>query len=223
MTPASRRVLCLLAVDQQLYRHPTGWRVTCGAGWEPAAVGPQQQRLTEENPNRSFADAQARQAAAAGLVPSHRDSSEVSEGAETVWIIRAHSLAEGLAFDGRGVAAKLIALLEGEERDDYGILRPSLFAFRRTFHLIYNAALQLREHFPAAAVSTDSEGGIRVQWIRPERQVRLIVPAAEGGQQYIYHQVGSEYAVEEDVNLQRLLFWLDWFDDGVALEEPHDR
>jgi hypothetical protein len=123
---------------------------------------------------------------------------------------RVRSLSAELTDGPRYVVEELIALLEGEEHDEQGVLRPTLFAFRRTFHLIQQVGLQLREHFPRAAVSTDSEGGCRIQWLWPKRQVRLIVPAQGDGQQYIYHQEGNNYSVEEDVSPQRLVEWLNW-------------
>src|SRR5437763_1197389 len=73
-------------------------------------------------------------------------------------IRRVRSLSAELMDGARYVVDELISLLEEEEHDDQGILRPTLFAFRRSFQLVREAALQLREHFPRAAVSTDSEG-----------------------------------------------------------------
>jgi hypothetical protein len=111
------------------------------------------------------------------------------------------------------VLERLEALLREEETDDYGVLRPTGFAFATTRDLLVGAATQIGEPFPRAAVSTDSEGGVRVQWIRPACQVRLVVPATSEGRGYIYHEEGDQYGLVEPVSVAALASWLSWLAD----------
>jgi hypothetical protein len=108
------------------------------------------------------------------------------------------------------VLDRLASLLDEDETDDYGMLSPSEYAFTTTWELLVAAAGELSCPFPRAAVSTDSEGGIRVQWIRPERQVRLVIPNVESGRHYIYHEEGDQYDVEPSVSATSLARWLAW-------------
>jgi hypothetical protein len=108
------------------------------------------------------------------------------------------------------VLERLASLLDEDETDDYGVLSPSEYAFTTTWNLLVAAAREMSCSFPRAAVSTDSEGGIRVQWIRPERQVRLVIPTVEGKRHYIYHEEGDQYDVEPSVSATTLARWLSW-------------
>ncbi|QYU66736.1 hypothetical protein J4558_17415 [Leptolyngbya sp. 15MV] len=76
---------------------------------------------------------------------------------------------------------QLIALLEEDEADDYGILQPSQLAFKLAMQFIVEAYESLGESFPRDSVSTDEKGGIRLTWskLEPECEVRLICPAAQ--------------------------------------------
>jgi hypothetical protein len=108
------------------------------------------------------------------------------------------------------VIERLASLLEEEDTDEYGVLRPTEYAFTTTWNLLVAAAQDLAFPFPRAAVSTDSEGGIRVQWLRPERQVRMVIPSVEGKPQYIYHEERDDYDVESTVSARTLAGWLTW-------------
>src|SRR5262249_8565369 len=103
---------------------------------------------------------------------------------------------------------RLESLLDEEETDDYGVLRPTEYAFNTAWELLVGASHEMTGSFPRASVSTDSEGGIRVQWLRPERQVRLVIPSVEGKRQYIYHEEGDRYDLEETVSASTLARWL---------------
>jgi hypothetical protein len=59
----------------------------------------------------------------------------------------------------------------------------------------------------AGCASTDSEGGVRIEWICPTASVHLIVPAKGDSVAYIYHEVGDDYATE-DATPGRLAYWL---------------
>jgi hypothetical protein len=103
---------------------------------------------------------------------------------------------------------RLVALLEADETDEYGVLQPTQSAFRRTMQLVIEAYDTLGDRFTKASVSTDDEGGIRVTWSKAEGEVRLVCPAQVEQAVYIYHELGADYAVEPDVTGAGLVHWL---------------
>lgn len=107
---------------------------------------------------------------------------------------------------------RLMALLEEDETDDYGILQPSQPAFKLAMRFVVEAYESLGESFPRASVSTDEKGGIRLTWSRlnPECEVRLICPANHNQDVCLYHELGDVYAVEQNVTSSVLVQWLRW-------------
>ena len=107
---------------------------------------------------------------------------------------------------------RLIALLEEDETDDYGILKPSQPAFKLAMRFIVEAYESLDESFPRASVSTDEKGGIRLTWSKldPECEVRLICPADNSQEVCLYHELGDTYAVEQNATPSALVQWLRW-------------
>lgn len=53
---------------------------------------------------------------------------------------------------------RLIALLEEDETDDYGILQPSQSAFKLAMRLVIDAYEAMGNTFKRASVSTDEQG-----------------------------------------------------------------
>jgi hypothetical protein len=111
---------------------------------------------------------------------------------------------------------RLVALLEEEETDEYGILQPSQFAFKRSMELVIEAYDTIGDRFPKASASTDDQDGIRLTWMKldTEREVRLVCPAQVGQTAYLYHEVGNDYAIERDLTGAILVEWLEWFNQG---------
>jgi len=107
---------------------------------------------------------------------------------------------------------RLIELLKEEYDDEYGILKPTPYAFNKAWNLIMAASLLMKNSFPKASVSTDSEGGIRLRWQKliPEREVRLYCPSEPGKKIYIYHEAGDEYDAVYDISGETLAHWLNW-------------
>ena len=107
------------------------------------------------------------------------------------------------------IVRQLIDLWKEPEEDDYGRLRPTQDAFDRSVRLLVDAAIEAYPQcrIPAGCVSTDSEGGVRIEWIRPTGSVHLVVPAARDRVAYVYHQLGNDYATE-DVTPELLAYWL---------------
>jgi hypothetical protein len=107
---------------------------------------------------------------------------------------------------------RLVTLLEADETDEYGTLRPTQSAFKRTMQVLIEAYEALGDQFQKASTSTDDQGGIRVTWSRldVDGEVRLICPAQADQAPYIYHELGSEYAVEREISGAILAQWLEW-------------
>ncbi|MFB2938563.1 hypothetical protein ACE1B6_25215 [Aerosakkonemataceae cyanobacterium BLCC-F154] len=107
---------------------------------------------------------------------------------------------------------RLIALLEEDETDEYGILQPSQSAFKLAMRLVVEAYEIMGDSFPRASASTDEQGSIRLTWskLEPECEVRLICPADANQQAYLYHEFGENYAVEKSVTTPILVQWLEW-------------
>lgn len=108
------------------------------------------------------------------------------------------------------IMGQLVELWREPEEDEYGRLRPTQHAFDRSVNLLVDAAIEAnyqQRQIPTGCASTDSEGGVRIEWIRPTASVHLVVPAARERVAYVYHQVGNDYATE-DVTSERLAYWL---------------
>jgi hypothetical protein len=109
---------------------------------------------------------------------------------------------------------RLVALLEEDETDEYGVLQPSQAAFKLAMGFVLEAYDAMGDRFPKASASTDEQGSIRLTWSKLESdcEVRLICPAQNDQLAYLYHELGNDYAVEREVTVSILLSWLEWFD-----------
>jgi hypothetical protein len=95
---------------------------------------------------------------------------------------------------------RLVALLEEDETDEYGVLQPSQSAFKLAMNFVVETYDLMGDRFPKASVSTDEQGSVRLTWSKldPDCEVRLICPALAEQTAYLYHELGSSYAVERD-------------------------
>lgn len=103
---------------------------------------------------------------------------------------------------------ELIKLSKLEEADEYGILRPTNYAFVRATNLIGDARLALEDDFPEATIGTDSEGGIHVHWTGETREITLVIPYARQGKEYIYHEGNDGFGIDKEVG--ELKKWIKW-------------
>ena len=85
---------------------------------------------------------------------------------------------------------RLIELLDLEEEDEYGILRPTEYAFRTAMKLVVEAYDSMGNSFPKCSTGTDDQGSIRLAWenIKADCRVRLFCPSNAEEKAYIYHQ-----------------------------------
>lgn len=110
--------------------------------------------------------------------------------------------------------ARLQALLEEEEEDDYGVAKPSLYAYGTALALVSEASRLMASPFRKASASTDDRGGIRLTWSIPEAEIRLVCAHQSDKPTYLYHEVGNEYEVERDVSASTVAHWLDWLNQN---------
>jgi hypothetical protein len=111
---------------------------------------------------------------------------------------------------------RLVELLEGEEEDDYGVIKPTDYAFKTAMNLILEANALLTD-FPQASVSTDHEGSVRLAWSKlvPECEVCLFCPARAEAPIDIYHVFENGEGVEDVMNVTALVKWLEHFNRGT--------
>ncbi|NJM60594.1 MAG: hypothetical protein HC849_10945 [Oscillatoriales cyanobacterium RU_3_3] len=110
---------------------------------------------------------------------------------------------------------RLLELLDLEEEDEYGVLKPTEYAFRTAMKLVVEAYDVLRDNFPKASAATDDRGSITLDWTRlePDRTVRLFCPFSQEQPVDIFHHTKDEYAVEDIISSPTLVYWLQWFNE----------
>jgi len=97
------------------------------------------------------------------------------------------------------IIGQLEALLTTEESDEYGVLRASERAYDLACHLLIDGAIVAakdRREIPLGRASTDAEGGVRIEWVRPTSSVHLVIPVTANRGPYIYREVGRDFGTE---------------------------
>jgi hypothetical protein len=108
------------------------------------------------------------------------------------------------------IMTQLVTLWHGEDHDEYGRLRPTRHSYECCSRLLVDAAIVAAadgRQIPHGCVSTDSEGGVRVEWIHPTSGVHLVIPPTEESEGYVYHEVGEAYGTEP-ASPESLARWL---------------
>jgi hypothetical protein len=118
-------------------------------------------------------------------------------------------------FNFRITVERLIQLLDLEEEDEYGILRPTEYAFRTAMKFVVEAYDSMGNSFPKCSTGTDDQGSIRLAWqnINGDRRVRLFCPHSCDEKAYIYHMSG-EYGSKDITSGVILVDRLKWFNEG---------
>lgn len=112
------------------------------------------------------------------------------------------------------VIRQLIELREAEESDEYGTLRADKDAYETACQLVTDAAIVLgndKRAIPRGNASTDAEGGVRIEWIRKNASVHLVVPAKSKAPPYVYHEVDGPYSTVA-ATAESLARWLKLID-----------
>ncbi len=101
--------------------------------------------------------------------------------------------------------SRLVKLLREDDAED----RPTPYAFEQALHLLMDIRHAVNGPFPRASVATAADQGIHVYWKRPDRYIKLSIPARSHETGYIYHEQGQEFGVE-GLSPQTLAKWTRW-------------
>jgi hypothetical protein len=108
---------------------------------------------------------------------------------------------------------QIIAIMNGDEEDEDGKLRPTQHALVQVSRLLMDAcnAFLLTKgaaHFPRASVSPDLDGGLRIEWYMAKGVVRLVVPPKQSALPYLFHRIDSDANTDFAVSGSSIAAWL---------------
>lgn len=110
-----------------------------------------------------------------------------------------------------GMLRQLDALTHSDDYDDdFQAPTPGAVARMRAF--LEGASGSLEIAFPSGTICADGAGGLRVEWIRPDRELRLVVSRTQEGRSYLYHEQGDDYAADYSPDVIKLGEWLRWLE-----------
>ena len=85
-------------------------------------------------------------------------------------------------------------------------------------YLIPLSRLALGSKWRAPHVASDSYGGLRMSWIRGEKELRAVVPGdtkPETRKRYLYWDFGEKYGSVRNFTPSSLTAWMSWLEDGA--------
>lgn len=112
---------------------------------------------------------------------------------------------------------RLVELYESEDdEDEYGLLKPSDYAFKTAVTLVLEAHSVMGINFPKASACTDHQGAISLTWksIQPARKVRLFCPFTDEQLIRIYHRQDDEHGSQNVISVATLVDRLQWFNQA---------
>jgi hypothetical protein len=104
---------------------------------------------------------------------------------------------------------QLDALMEAKDYDN-DFLPPTENAAARMRGFLEDASGHLKTALPLGTMCADGDGGLRLEWVRPDHELRLVVSASPEGRSYIYHEQGSDYAADYSPTADSLSYRLNW-------------
>lgn len=108
---------------------------------------------------------------------------------------------------------RLLTLVE-EEAEEGEATEPSQYAIAKVLELLHEAYAPMERVFPRGWPIITPEGGIRIEWSRSGRHVRLVIASNSDGQSYIYHEAGDDYGLDRNISGPTLARHLDWLTEG---------
>jgi hypothetical protein len=116
----------------------------------------------------------------------------------------------------------LVGLLREEEFDELGDpLAPTRHAFDTAWKLIANTAGLCSSKLPIGHVMTDSNGGIRIEWEKGGKHLRLCIAPSKDLPNYMYLQEDTKprpkYYIRWDCSSGQLAEQLNWLESNEAL------
>ena len=109
---------------------------------------------------------------------------------------------------------RLMELLETEEEEDeYGILKPTDYAFQTVIKLLLEAGSLMGSNFPKGSACPDDRGGIRLEStsLESDREVCLVCPFNSENPVYIYRATRDNHTSEDVISASNLVNSLKWF------------
>lgn len=105
------------------------------------------------------------------------------------------------------------------EAKDYGddFRPPTESSVARMRGFLENANSLPTTAFPAGMIYADGDGGLRLEWIRPDRELRLVISASPQGRSYLYHEQGDDYGADYAPNGSEFRRWLNWLDPAAKV------
>ena len=95
-----------------------------------------------------------------------------------------------------------------DEEDEYGVLQPTGHALSTALHWILETSPLFMDKYLFGCASTDSEGGIRIEWLTTTGEIRLVIPASKEKEPYIYYEFGEHYGVDGRASVSKLARWI---------------
>ncbi len=97
-----------------------------------------------------------------------------------------------------------------DEEDDPDFVKPTKASFDLAKGLVEGAYTEITQDIPSPKVIADEVGGIRLRWVKGEKEIRLSCHRDSALQSYIYHQKGEVHGLVYDVTPEKLIYWLRW-------------
>lgn len=85
-------------------------------------------------------------------------------------------------------------LHEEEQSSEHPITGFAFLTARATLRVAYSV---LGATLPPPALAPDGVGGIRIEWARPDRNVRAVIPYSNEQRSYIYYQLGDQSGIDK--------------------------
>lgn len=102
---------------------------------------------------------------------------------------------------------------DNEEDGDY-IFKPSDYSENFVKDLLSSTYKLLSFSPPLPSVSSDGDGGLRIEWEKNNRDLRLVCPSKEEKEKYIYFEDGDESKIEKNIDEKTLASLLQWLNNA---------
>jgi hypothetical protein len=90
------------------------------------------------------------------------------------------------------------------------------FAISQVFYLVPQSRLALSQAWTKPLLITDGYGGLRMNWSKNGRDVRVSIPGVGSGKRVLYWEEGDSYGSVADVTPTGLTKYLRWITDGAG-------
>ena len=95
-------------------------------------------------------------------------------------------------------------------------LRPSEYSLAEMRTVLTGSSRVVTGFYPHGDAYPDGDGGMRIEWVGENCELRLIISAASDLPRYIYHERGDEFANDNNVSPESLGKWINWFNTHAS-------